>query len=86
MSDVIKIEYCNDCTFPKEICRCSIPKDFVVFGYDQKLIFRFMRRGADNWNKMIRHEGGWTSHDNVGDSAAKHAFQNVCDQVFVKQK
>lgn len=86
MSDVNTIDYCDACGFPKGICRCAIPSDFVVFGYEQKLIFRFMRRGPDNWNKMTRHDGGWTLHANVGDSAAKHAFQNLCDQVFVKQK
>jgi len=86
MSDVNKIDYCDACGFPKEICRCSIPNDFVVFGYEQKLIFRFMRHGPDNWNKMSRDEGVWKFEGKVGDSAAKHAFQNLYDQVFVKQK
>ena len=90
MSDGInhgqKIDYCNACGFPKGVCRCSLPDDFVVFGYERKSVFRYVRRGPDNWEKMIRREWSWDFHDNVGDASTKDAFTNRYDQVFVKQQ
>lgn len=63
-----------------------MPEDFVVFGYERKLVFRYLRKGPDNWDKMIRREWSWDFYDNVGDSSAKDAFENPSDLVFIKKQ
>lgn len=63
-----------------------MPDDFVVFGFERKSIFRFIRIGPDSWEKKIRCAYSWDFHDNVGEASAKDAFENPHNQVFAKQK
>lgn len=90
MSDGInhgqKINYCETCEWPKGVCDCSLPTDFVVIGYERKSIFRYIRKAPGNWDKMIRREWSWDFHDNVGGVSARDALNNAHDQVFIRKQ
>lgn len=63
-----------------------MPDDFVVFSAERKTVFRYLRRGPDNWEKLIRNECRWDFHDNVGDESAKDAFDCGYNEIFFRHK
>lgn len=58
--------------------------DFIVLD-EYGTMYRFTKRGENDWNKYIFHNGEFDYHDNYGDKSTMEEFNDPKNTIFVRK-